>query len=31
MQNGEPILVIDGVIDKFVNYLHGLVSKQKYE
>ena len=31
MQNGEPILVIDGIIDKLVKYLHEWVSKQNYD
>jgi len=31
MQNGQPILVIDGVIDKLVGFLYELVKKQNYE
>lgn len=31
MRNGKPILVIDGVIDKLVEFLYELVKKQNYE
>lgn len=31
MRNGKTILVIDGVIDKLVEFLYELVKKQNYE